>query len=78
MVRFESFHKTTIKKLAEEAGLSHGNVYDYVASKEDIFFLIHDFLAGWAMDIPANKKDAPYQSLAKIYLARQIARSAAI
>lgn len=47
----KGFHKTTLKELAEEAGLSHGNVYDYVGSKEDIFFLIHDFLAGSAMQI---------------------------
>ncbi len=45
------FHKTTLKQLAEEAGLSYGNIYDYVGSKEDIFFLIHDFVAGSAMEI---------------------------
>lgn len=45
------FHKTTLKELAEETGLSYGNIYDYVGSKEDIFFLIHDFLAGSAMEI---------------------------
>jgi len=45
------YHKTTLKELAEEAGLSHGNVYDYVGSKEDIFFLIHDFVAGSAMEL---------------------------
>ncbi|MBN2332566.1 MAG: SDR family oxidoreductase [Deltaproteobacteria bacterium] len=45
------FHKTTLKELAAEANLSYGNIYDYVGSKEDIFFLIHDFLAGSAMDI---------------------------
>ena len=45
------FHKTTLKDLAEEAGLSYGNIYDYVGSKEDIFFLIHDFLADAAMGI---------------------------
>jgi len=47
----KGFHKTTLKELAEEAGLSHGNVYDYVGNKEDIFFLIHDFLASSAMEI---------------------------
>jgi len=47
----KGFHKTTLKELAEEAGLSHGNVYDYVGSKEDIFFLIHNFVAGSAMEI---------------------------
>ena len=47
----KGFHKTTLKELAEEAGLSHGNIYDYIGSKEDIFFLIHDFLADSAMEI---------------------------
>ncbi len=45
------YHKTTLKELAEEAGLSYGNVYDYVGSKEDIFFLIHDYIAGLAIEI---------------------------
>ncbi|EMS80935.1 SDR family oxidoreductase [Desulfotignum phosphitoxidans] len=46
----KGYHKTTLKELAEESGLSHGNIYDYVGSKEDIFFLIHDFLAESAME----------------------------
>jgi CopG antitoxin of type II toxin-antitoxin system len=36
-----------------------------------VIFLPEDMLA--ELKILANKKDAPYQSLAKIYLARQIA-----
>jgi len=37
----KGFHKTNLRELAEEAGLSAGNIYDYVSSKEDIFYLIH-------------------------------------
>ncbi len=40
----KGFYKTTIKELADEAGISHGNIYDYVGSKEDILFLIHEFM----------------------------------
>ncbi|MFP4573654.1 MAG: SDR family oxidoreductase [Desulfobacterales bacterium] len=47
----KGFHKTTLKELAEEAGLSYGNIYDYVGSKEDIFFLIHDFLASSSSEV---------------------------
>ncbi len=47
----KGYYKTTLKELAEEAGLSYGNVYDYVGSKEDIFFLIHDYIAGLAIEI---------------------------
>jgi AcrR family transcriptional regulator/NAD(P)-dependent dehydrogenase (short-subunit alcohol dehydrogenase family) len=46
----KGFHKTTLRNLAEETGLSQGNIYDYVGSKEDIFFLIHEFAAGSAME----------------------------
>ena len=45
----KGFHKTTLRNLAEEAGLSQGSIYDYVRSKEDIFFLLHEFSASSAM-----------------------------
>lgn len=46
----KGFYKTTLRELAEEAGLSTGNIYDYVGSKEDIFYLIHDFAADLAVE----------------------------
>lgn len=46
----KGYFKTTLKDLAEETGLSHGSIYDYVGFKEDIIYLIHDFLAGMAME----------------------------
>lgn len=45
----KGFHKTTLRELSEEAGLSYGNIYDYVGSKEDIFSLIHDYAANLTM-----------------------------
>lgn len=49
----KGFHKTNLRELAEEAGLSAGNIYDYVSSKEDIFYLIHSYVAA----IVAEKLD---------------------
>ena len=34
----KGFFKTTMHELAEESGLTYRNIYDYVGSKEDIFF----------------------------------------
>lgn len=62
----KGFHKTTLKDLAEEAGLSYGNIYDYVGSKEDIFFLIHDFLAGSAMEILNRSIEEVHDPLEKL------------
>lgn len=46
----KGFHKSTLRDLAEELGVSHASIYDYISSKEDIFFLIHDFLDQLAME----------------------------
>ena len=45
----KGFHKATLRNLADETGLSYGNIYDYIGSKEDIFSLIHDYAAKLAM-----------------------------
>ncbi len=34
------FHKTTTREIARAAGLSIGSLYEYVASKEDVLFLV--------------------------------------
>lgn len=40
----KGFHRTTLRDLSEEAGISHGNIYDYVGNKEDILLLIHSHI----------------------------------
>lgn len=37
----KGFHPTTIREIAEAAGMSMGQLYHYVSSKDDILFLIH-------------------------------------
>ncbi len=46
----KGFHETNLRELAEESGISHGNIYDYVGSKQDIFFLIHEFIDDIAIE----------------------------
>ena len=38
----KGFHKTTTRQIAKAAGLSIGSLYEYVASKEDILYLVCD------------------------------------
>jgi AcrR family transcriptional regulator/NAD(P)-dependent dehydrogenase (short-subunit alcohol dehydrogenase family) len=40
----KGYYRTTLQDLAEDLGVSHGNIYKYVGSKEDIHFLIHEYL----------------------------------
>ncbi|MBW1714811.1 MAG: TetR/AcrR family transcriptional regulator [Deltaproteobacteria bacterium] len=37
----KGFHPTSIREIAEAAGMSRGQLYYYISSKDDILFLIH-------------------------------------
>ncbi|NNF97935.1 MAG: TetR/AcrR family transcriptional regulator [Desulfobacteraceae bacterium] len=38
----QGFHKSTTRQIARASGLSIGSLYEYIASKEDILFLVCD------------------------------------
>lgn len=38
------FHKTTVREIAKEFGMSMGALYDYIRTKEDILFLVCDHI----------------------------------
>jgi TetR/AcrR family transcriptional regulator, cholesterol catabolism regulator len=38
----QGFHKTTTRQIARAAGFSIGSLYEYIASKEDILYLVCD------------------------------------
>lgn len=42
----KGFHKTTTREIAKESGLSNGALYEYVASKEDVLFLVCQHIHG--------------------------------
>ena len=67
----KGFHKATLRDLSKEVGISHGNIYDYVGSKEDIFFLIHQFVAD---DIDSKLNDVVRSIEAPLEKLRQMVR----
>ena len=38
----KGFHKTTTRQIAQAAGISNGLLYEYIATKEDILYLVCD------------------------------------
>lgn len=40
----KGFHRTTTREIAKEAGFSTGTLYEYIRTKEDILFLVCDFI----------------------------------
>ncbi len=58
----KGFHKTTVREIAKEFGMSMGALYDYIRTKEDILFLvcdhIHKSVSDKLQSSLVSKKDA--------------------
>lgn len=39
------YHKTSLRKLSKETGISLGNIYDYIRRKSDILYLLYQKMA---------------------------------
>lgn len=40
----KGFHNATVREIAEKAGLTMGSLYNYVESKEDIVYMVYDYI----------------------------------
>jgi AcrR family transcriptional regulator len=40
----KGYDKTSVRDIVRESGLSMGNLYDYISSKEDILYLVHQHM----------------------------------
>ena len=50
--REKGFHTATIRDVAEAAGLTQGTLYNYIRSKDDILYLVHqDLTARYIADV---------------------------
>ena len=42
LIQKKGYHMTTLRDLSKETGISLGNLYDYITTKEDILYLVHE------------------------------------
>ncbi len=40
----KGFHSATVRELADAAGLTMGSLYNYIRSKEDIVYIVYDYI----------------------------------
>jgi len=40
----KGFHSATVREIAEAAGLTMGSLYNYIRSKEDIIYIVYDYI----------------------------------
>ncbi|MFH1985817.1 MAG: helix-turn-helix domain-containing protein [Pseudomonadota bacterium] len=63
------FHKTTTRQIARAAGISIGSLYEYIASKEDILYLVCDAIHAEiqrGVSAALNRAASGHHSLAEV------------
>jgi len=40
----KGFHTTTVREIADAAGMTMGTLYNYIRSKEDIIYIVYDYI----------------------------------
>ncbi len=60
----KGFHKTTTREIAKASGFSIGTLYEYIRTKEDVLFLVCDYIYegvkdGMEQAIDTNEKGIP-------------------
>ena len=40
----KGFHRTTVREIAQKFGMSVGTLYEYIRTKEDILYLVCDYI----------------------------------
>lgn len=71
----KGFHRTTTREIARASGLGIGTLYEYVESKEDVLYLVCDFIHNEveeqlmkALDPNATGRDAIIQAIRALFL----------
>lgn len=42
LIQKKGYHKTTVRDISKETGMSLGNLYDYITTKEDLLYMVHE------------------------------------
>jgi len=42
LIQKKGYHMTTLRDISKETGISLGNLYDYIRTKEDILYIVHE------------------------------------
>ena len=42
LIQKKGYHMTTLRDISRETGISLGNLYDYIRTKEDILYIVHE------------------------------------
>jgi AcrR family transcriptional regulator len=50
LIQEKGYHNTTLRDISKLSGIGLGNLYDYIGSKEDILYLVHEKTASLIAD----------------------------
>nr|WP_246200022.1 TetR/AcrR family transcriptional regulator [Salirhabdus euzebyi] len=63
----KGFHKTTTREIAKASGFSIGTLYEYIRTKEDVLFLVCDYIYEHVKERMESAIDTNKRSIASLY-----------
>lgn len=54
LIQKKGYHMTTLRDLSKETGISLGNLYDYIATKEDVLYMVHEKAAQMVLGVTSQ------------------------
>lgn len=58
LIQKKGYHMTTLRDISRETGISLGNLYDYITTKEDVLYMIHEKAAEMVTGILSQGMEA--------------------
>jgi AcrR family transcriptional regulator len=56
LIQKKGYHMTTLRDISRETGISLGNLYGYITTKEDILYMIHEKAAQMVLEVVSQKR----------------------
>ena len=62
----KGYHATTLRELSKESGITLGNLYDYISTKEDILYIINEKATHAVMEAISKKNEGELSPVEKL------------
>jgi AcrR family transcriptional regulator len=62
----KGYHSTTLREISKETGITLGNLYDYISTKEDILYIIQERATQAVIETVSTNQEGNLDSFAKL------------
>ena len=66
LISKKGYHRTTLREISKESGITLGNLYDYISTKEDILYIIQEKATQAVMQAISKDNEGNFNPVEKL------------